>query len=68
MKLSRRNFLNLFLYSSLFPNYGRYLFAKEKNKTKKKPVLVLIELRGGNDGLNTIIPFKNQIYLIVLNE
>ena len=62
MKLSRRNFLNLFLYSSLFPNYSRYLFAKEKNKTKKKPVLVLIELRGGNDGLNTIIPFKNQIY------
>ena len=62
MKLSRRNFLNLVLFSSLVPNYGRYLFAKEKNKTGKKPVLVLIELRGGNDGLNTIIPYTNPIY------
>ena len=36
MKLSRRNFLNLVLFSSLVPNYGRYLFAKEKNKTGKR--------------------------------
>ena len=30
--------------------------------TKKDPVLVVLQLSGGNDGLNTIIPYSNPLY------
>ena len=29
---------------------------------RKSPRLILIELKGGNDGLNTLVPFKNPDY------
>ena len=32
------------------------------NKVETDRVLVLIQLSGGNDGLNTIIPYENDIY------
>ena len=31
--------------------------------TKKDPVLVVLQLSGGNDGLNTIIPYSDPLYL-----
>jgi len=30
--------------------------------TKKDPVLVVLQLSGGNDGLNTIVPYTNPLY------
>lgn len=33
-----------------------------ENKTKKDPVLVVVQLSGGNDFLITVIPFTNGIY------
>ena len=30
--------------------------------TKKDPVLVVLQLAGGNDGLNTLIPYSNPLY------
>jgi len=30
--------------------------------TKKDPVLVILQLSGGNDGLNTIIPYSDPLY------
>ena len=36
--------------------------AAEKGEAKKDTVLVVIELTGGNDGLNTVVPFKNADY------
>ena len=33
-----------------------------EKKTKKDPVLVVVQLSGGNDFLNTVIPFTNGIY------
>src|SRR5262249_9721515 len=26
------------------------------------PVLVVLELTGGNDGLNTVVPFRDEVY------
>ena len=28
----------------------------------RKPILVALELSGGNDGLNTVVPFRNDDY------
>jgi uncharacterized protein (DUF1501 family) len=30
--------------------------------TKKDPVLVVLQLSGGNDALNTIVPYANPLY------
>ena len=62
MKLSRRNFIGLTLTSGLYALYNNQILANSNIGIKKQKVLVLIEMRGGNDGLNTIIPFRNSIY------
>ena len=62
MKLSRRNFIGLTLNSGVFALYNNQIFANSNFGLKKQKVLVLIEMRGGNDGLNTIIPYRNSIY------
>ena len=31
--------------------------------TKKEPVLVVLQLAGGNDALNTVVPYSNPKYL-----
>ncbi len=33
-----------------------------KRKDDSNPILVVVQLSGGNDGLNTVIPFENDIY------
>ena len=30
--------------------------------TKKDPVLAVLQLSGGNDALNTIVPYSNPLY------
>jgi uncharacterized protein (DUF1501 family) len=36
--------------------------SKEMTSTKKDPVLVVLQLTGGNDYLNTVIPYANPLY------
>ncbi len=36
--------------------------AAEKNAKKKDTILVVVELTGGNDGLNTVAPFGDDLY------
>lgn len=31
--------------------------------TKKDPVLVVLQLTGGNDGLNTLVPYGDPLYV-----
>jgi len=67
--LTRRQFLDtsmqstsiLSLASSIPCFLTRSLQAAE-TKTNNGRILVVIELNGGNDGLNTVVPFTNENY------
>ena len=62
--MKRREFLQKSsLASSLFfvPNFVR-AFERIDSKKLGYKKLVIIQLSGGNDGLNTIIPIENDIY------
>lgn len=64
--MNRRRFLksaSLISLTPVVPTFlGRSLFASEKEETKDGRILVVIQLDGGNDGLNTVIPFKDENY------
>jgi len=60
----RRNFLKtsaLISMSPLIPGFvGQTAFGQETDKDE--PIIVVVELNGGNDGLNTVVPFGNKEY------
>jgi uncharacterized protein (DUF1501 family) len=62
--MKRRSFIKKSALASsyfLLPNFLKALEPLElAEKTNRN--LVIIQLSGGNDGLNTIVPFKNDIY------
>ena len=67
--MKRRRFLESSLVASaslMFPAFLTGCISKNDivnqklNKSEKK--LIIIQLSGGNDGLNTFIPFENDIY------
>ncbi len=68
MNLSRRDLLRLGTSSLLAYGAGVPLFlARTAGVVAAEPgkrgrVLVVVQLDGGNDGLNTIIPFKDDVY------
>lgn len=37
-------------------------FAQQRKPSSQKPTIVMIYLRGGQDQLNTIVPFKDKMY------
>ena len=59
--MNRREFLKL---SALLPaiSYSPTIFANINQKIAQPPILVLVELKGGNDGLNTLIPIDDPLY------
>lgn len=62
--MKRRDFIiNSSLASGMLlaPNFLRAFEKIPKNKLGHKK-LVVIQLAGGNDGLNTIVPFRNDLY------
>ena len=41
----------------------KFLKAQEKNTTiNSEKILVIVQLTSGNDGLNTVVPFENDLY------
>ena len=57
MKNSRREFLSLAGYTFLFSSFPSIARSKTKNR-----ILILVELQGANDGLNTVIPLNQDYY------
>lgn len=64
--LDRKEFLRLAALASGSVFIPEFLhgYAKSCNLQKSTPekTLVIIQLSGGNDGLNTFIPFRNDLY------
>jgi len=70
--ISRRSFLKYSAIAStslLIPNFLRGFQAKElyDNSQLQRLIaggkkLIIVQLSGGNDGLNTIVPYRNDIY------
>jgi uncharacterized protein (DUF1501 family) len=70
-RCTRRDAMRLGLYGlgvtaglpSLFGNIATALAASEHNGSKTgERILIVVELSGGNDGLNTIVPFGDDAY------
>jgi uncharacterized protein (DUF1501 family) len=62
--LSRRTFLKSSTLLALAPTVPAFLTraARAARPEKDGRVLVVIELNGGNDGINTVVPFKDDGY------
>ena len=59
MSVDRRAFLRL---AALAPFAGVANLAAAVASPATRGLLVLVELKGGNDGLNTVIPFADPLY------
>ncbi|MET3875699.1 DUF1501 domain-containing protein [Chitinophaga sp. OAE865] len=62
--LNRRRFLQVGSLASAAMMMPKFLKALERGHLvpSGNKVLVIIQLSGGNDGLNTVIPYRNDIY------
>src|SRR5262249_7992833 len=60
--LTRRDFLRSSSLLSLAPTVPAFLarVARGAGPRRDGRVLVVIELNGGNDGINTVVPFKEE--------
>ena len=60
----RRTFLKssaLISMSPIIPGFvGKMAFGDELDS--EQPILVVVEMNGGNDGLNTVVPYKQREY------
>ena len=68
MQTTRRQFLSSALGSSavisLSSTVPGFLLeaAAQEQKTRGETILVVLQLSGGNDGLNTVIPYADDVY------
>lgn len=46
----------------LLPNFLKALETNSAVQESAQKILVVIQLSGGNDGLNTIVPYRNDLY------
>jgi uncharacterized protein (DUF1501 family) len=61
-RMNRRQFLRLISSASLLPLAPTLAFAAAPVGADYRHLLVLIELKGGNDGLNTLVPYSDATY------
>jgi uncharacterized protein (DUF1501 family) len=64
--MKRRQFLTNSILASagslLIPNFLKALELQSANVLTNHKKLIIIQLSGGNDGLNTVVPYRNDIY------
>jgi uncharacterized protein (DUF1501 family) len=63
--MNRRAFIGRSVLASaavMLPDFLRGVYAAGLSPEEGGKVLVVVQLSGGNDGLNTIIPFRNDDY------
>lgn len=63
--MNRRDFLKssgLASTSLLIPSFLSDFSINKLYKSRSGKILVVVQLSGGNDGLNTIVPYQNDIY------
>lgn len=63
--MKRRDFLKASALAStslLVPSFLPAAFGVRGSGSRSGKILVAIQLSGGNDGLNTIIPYRNDVY------
>ena len=61
--MERRKFIKNSSLASAAMMIPNFLKAQEnKIVSAKEKILVVIQLTGGNDGLNTVVPFENDLY------
>ncbi|HEX5555750.1 MAG TPA: DUF1501 domain-containing protein [Chitinophagaceae bacterium] len=67
--VNRRKFIQTGSLASAAMMLPKFLKAFEKKKLEQEgKILVVVQLSGGNDGLNTVIPYRNDIYYKVRPE
>ena len=68
MSLYRRDFLKAALGGSVLLSFGARApcflarAARAEARAPLERVLVVLQLTGGNDGLNTVVPFESDAY------
>lgn len=60
--MQRRNFLKLLGTALFWPLYPQLLTAADAKPDRSGRILILLELKGGNDGLNTVVPYSDTAY------
>lgn len=62
MLIKRRDFLKTATLASASLWMPRFLHALPSAPSSNGKILVVLQLSGGNDGLNTVVPTRNDIY------
>ena len=63
--MKRRNFIKASAIASssvMIPQFLKGVNAENLASSRQGKNLVVIQFSGGNDGLNTIIPYQNDLY------
>ncbi|MEM1357975.1 MAG: DUF1501 domain-containing protein, partial [Bacteroidota bacterium] len=63
--MKRRNFLKASTLAStalMTPNFLKAISRVSTEASRSGKILIVLQLSGGNDGLNTVVPYGNDIY------
>lgn len=63
--MKRRNFLKSSVVASstmMMPAFLKSGFGQSNLTSRNGKIVVVVQLSGGNDGLNTVVPYENDIY------
>jgi len=65
MHFKRRDFIKASALAStsiLAPNFLNAFTKTRSYRSRSGKILIVVQLSGGNDGLNTVVPYQNDIY------